>query len=361
MIDTAIAGRDYQIAAIRTILEEIEARQRKFLLVMATGTGKTRTAVALIDVLRRAKWARRVLFLVDRIALRDQALEAFSEFIPAEPAWPQKSGGGIERDFVRSRRLYVTTYPTMLNLVQNATTSRDYISPFFFDLVIADESHRSIYAVYRQVLDYFHALKIGLTATPRDHIDHDTFQLFSCAANRPTFAYSYEEAVQHQPPYLCEFEVLDVRSKFQIEGIHGGALPEPIQRQLTINGIEPEDVDFEGTDLEKRVTNAGTNALIVREFMEESIKDQNGVLPGKSIIFAMSMKHARRLEEIFNRLYPEYKGTLARVLVSDDPRVYGPGGLLDKFKNLDLPRVGISVDMLDTGIDIREVVNLVFA
>ncbi len=357
LIDTSIAGRDYQIAAIRSILEGIEARRRRFLMVMATGTGKTRTATAMIDVLRRAKWAKRTLFLVDRLALQIQALEAFQEFIPSEPAWPQRG----ELEFSRHRRLYVTTYPRMLHLIQAEPKAATYISPYFFDLVIADESHRSIYDIYKQVLEYFHALKLGLTATPKDHVDFDTFRLFECEPNAPTFAYSYEEAIDHRPPYLCPFEVLDVRSKFQVEGIHGGALPAQVQEQLRAEGLDPEEIDFEGTDLERKVTNAGTNALIVREFMEESIKDPGGVLPGKSIIFAVSKAHARRLEELFDRLYPEHAGKLARVIVSDDPRVYGKGGLLDQFKTRDFPRVGISVDMLDTGIDIRDVVNLVFA
>ena len=144
---------------------------------MATGTGKTRTAVSLLDVLLRARWAKRVLFLVDRIPLQEQALDAFKEFLPAEPHWPQTEGGSIEREFVRNRRVYVTTYPTMLNLIQNGTTPATWISPHFFDVVIADESHRSIYNTYTQVLQYFHSIKLGLTATPTDYIDHDTFQL----------------------------------------------------------------------------------------------------------------------------------------------------------------------------------------
>jgi type I restriction enzyme R subunit len=357
LIDSEIAGRDYQIAAIRSVLEGIEAKKRRFLLVMATGTGKTRTATALIDVLRRARWIKRALFLVDRIALRDQALEAFEELIPAEPRWPNRG----EAAFSRNRRLYVATYPTMLNLIQNGTTPETYLSPFFFDLIIADESHRSIYAVYKQVLDYFDAIKLGLTATPTDRVDHNTFPLFDCAINDPTFAYSFEEAIAHVPPYLCNFEVLKVRSKFQIEGIQGGTLPAAIQRRLFAEGIDPEEIDFEGTDLERKVTNAGTNALIVREFMEESIKDPTGTLPGKSIIFAISIAHARRLEELFDRLYPEHAGKLARVIVSEDPRAYGKGGLFDQFKTQSMPRVAISVDMLDTGVDILEVVNLVFA
>ena len=357
LINTDIAGRDYQIAAIRMILENVESKHRRFLLVMATGTGKTRTAVALLDVLMRARWAKRVLFLVDRIALQHQALDAFKEHLPSEPVWPKEG----EREFARNRRVYVTTYPTMLNMIERGTIPSTWISPYFFDVVIADESHRSVYNIYQQVLDYFNAIRLGLTATPTAHIDHDTFKLFNCDVYDPTYAYTYEEAVAHEPPYLCDFEVLKVRSKFQLEGIRGGVLPPAVQKKLIAEGKDIEDIDFEGTDIERTVTNSGTNAVIVREFMEECIKDSSGTLPGKSIFFAISKAHARRLQELFDRMYPEHAGKLARVLVSEDRFVHGKGGLLDQFKTQDMPRVAISVDMLDTGVDIREVVNLVFA
>lgn len=357
LINTRIAGRDYQIEAVRTLLEAIEARRRRFLLVMATGTGKTRTMVSLADVLQRAHWVKRVLFLVDRIALQEQALGAFKEHLPSSPRWPEEG----ERAFDRNRLIYVATYPTMLNLINAGTTPSTWISPFFFDLIVADESHRSIYNIYKQVVSYFHGLTLGLTATPRDHVDHDTFALFDCPTQDPTFAYSFEEAIGHDPPYLCNFEVLKVRTKFQVEGIRGGQLESEQRDQLELEGLDPDAIDYEGTDLEQKVTNSGTNALIVREFMEECIKDPVGSLPGKSIIFAVSVKHARRLQDLFDQLYPENRGRLARVLVSDDSRVYGKGGLLDQFKTQDMPRVAISVDMLDSGVDVREVVNLVFA
>jgi type I restriction enzyme R subunit len=211
------------------------------------------------------------------------------------------------------------------------------------------------------VLDYFNAIKLGLTATPRDVVDHNTFALFECEDGLPTFAYSYDEAIDHVPPYLCDFHVLKIKTKFQDEGISKRTISLEDQKRLILEGKEIEDIHFEGSELERTVTNHATNALIVKEFMEESIKDPNGVLPGKTIFFCMSMKHARRLEAIFDSLYPEYKGELAKVMVSDDPRVYGRGGLLDQFTRNDMPRVAISVDMLDTGIDVREVVNLVFA
>ncbi len=357
LIDTKIAGRDYQIEAIRSVLEGVASRKRRMLLAMATGTGKTRVAAGIVDVLQRAHWAKRVLFLVDRVALQEQALDAFKEHLPNTPRWPEQG----ESTFERGRRIYVTTYPTMLNLIHAGTTPETWISPFFFDLVIADESHRSIYNIYQQVIRYFQGVTLGLTATPRDHVDHNTFALFECPPGQPTFAYTYDEAIAHDPPYLCDFEVLRVRTRFQVDGIRGRTLEATDREQLEIEGFDPEAIDYEGTDLEKKVVNSGTNALIVRDFMEESIKDPTGTLPGKSIIFACSVSHARRLQELFDQMYPEHRGQLARVIVSDDSRVHGKGGLLDQFKTRDMPRVAISVDMLDTGVDVREVVNLVFA
>lgn len=354
LINTAIAGRDFQLQAIRSVMEGIEKNRRLFLLVMATGTGKTRTCIALVDALMRAGQVQRTLFLVDRIALREQALDAFKEHIPDEPRWPELG----EKTIATDRRIYVGTYPTMLNIVRDETNS---LSPHFFDLIVIDESHRSIYNTYGEVLNYFNAIKLGLTATPRDVVDHNTFELFQCEDGLPTFAYSYDEAIDHVPPYLCDFRVLKIKTKFQDEGISKRTISLDDQKRLILEGKEIEDINFEGSDLEKTVTNHATNALIVKEFMEESIKDPNGVLPGKTIFFCMTMKHARRIEAIFDSLYPEYKGELAKVMVSDDPRVYGKGGLLDQFTRNDMPRVAISVDMLDTGIDVREIVNLVFA
>ncbi|WP_333597846.1 DEAD/DEAH box helicase family protein [Chryseobacterium flavum] len=353
-INTKIAGRDYQIRAIRSVMESLEKKRSRFLLVMATGTGKTRTVIALIDALMRGGWTERVLFLVDRVALQGQALDDFKEHLPNEPRWPQYQ----ETSFATDRRIYVSTYPTMLNVIRDESTK---VSPHFFDLIVVDESHRSIYNTYQEILQYFNTITLGLTATPTDIIDHNTFGLFDCEDGLPTFAYSYEEAVNHIPPYLCDFQVMKIKTKFQIEGINKRTISLEDQKRLILEGKEVAEINYEGTDLERRVINKGTNTLIVREFMEESIKDHNGVLPGKTIFFCISKAHARRIEEIFNSLYPEYAGELAKVIVSDDPRVYGKGGLLDQFKNQDLPRIAISVDMLDTGIDVREVTNLVFA
>lgn len=354
LINAQVAGRDYQIQAIRAVMEGIERKRQMFLLVMATGTGKTRTCIALVDALMRAGWAERVLFLVDRIALRDQALEAFKEHLPNEPRWPKVG----EKNIATDRRIYISTYPTMLNIVRDEINT---LSPHFFDLIVVDESHRSIYNTYQEVLNYFNTTTLGLTATPKDVIDHNTFKLFECDDGLPTFAYSYEEAVNNIPPYLSNFQVMKIQTKFQEEGISKRTISLEDQKKLILEGKEVAEINFEGTELEKAVVNKGTNVTIVKEFMEESIKDPNGVLPGKTIFFCSTIAHARRIEKIFDVLYPEYAGELAKVMVSDDPRVYGKGGLLHQFTNNDMPRVAISVDMLDTGIDVRELVNLVFA
>lgn len=354
LINKEISGRPYQIEAIRSVLDNLDKGKRKSLLVMATGTGKTRTCISLLDVLMRTNKVQKVLFLVDRIALRNQALDAFKEFLPNAPVWP-KAG---EHDIVTDRRIYCATYPTMLNIIEDKDCP---LSPHFFDMIVADESHRSIYNVYRNIFDYFDTIQLGLTATPKDAVEHNTFGLFECEDGIPTYAYSYEEAINNKPPYLCDFEVLKVRTKFQKEGIRKNNISIAEQQKLLADGKEPEEINYEGSEIEKKVTNRGTNALIVQEFMEECIKDESGTLPGKTIFFAMTMKHARRIQEVFDDLYPEHKGNIAKVIVSDDSRVYGKGGLLDQFVNNDFPRIAISVDMLDTGIDVRELVNLVFA
>ena len=354
LINTEIGGRDNQSRDIRAVLEAIEQKKRDSLLVMATGTGKTRTCIALADALMRAGHAERVLFLVDRIALREQALAAFKEHLPNEPRWPKVGEKLISKD----RRIYVSTYPTMLNIIRDESKS---LSPHFFDLVVVDESHRSIYNTYQEVLNYFKAINLGLTATPTDVIDHNTFKLFHCEEGLPTFAYTYDEAINNQPPYLSDFQVMKIQTKFQKEGISKRTISLDDQKKLILEGKDVEEINFEGTQLEKQVINKGTNTLIVKEYMEECIKDANGVLPGKTIFFCSTKAHARRMEEIFDKFYPQYHGELAKVMVSDDPRVYGKGGLLDQFTNNDMPRVAISVDMLDTGIDVREIVNLVFA
>ncbi|RMH44194.1 MAG: DEAD/DEAH box helicase [Gammaproteobacteria bacterium] len=340
-----IIDRPYQLQAVKTICERLEDRHRKILLVMATGTGKTRTAIALVDVLLRSRWVQRVLFLADRRELVRQALGAFKEHLPAQSR-TRVEGGAIDR----GARIHVATYPSMMQVYQQ-------LSPGFYDLIIADESHRSIYKRYKAILEHFDALQLGLTATPTDYIDHNTFDLFGCSDGLPTFNYSFEEAKDDK--YLVNYKVLESKTKFQIQGIKAGQLPPELQRQIEEQGLDLSEIDFEGTDLERRVTNTGTNDAIVREFMENSRKDASGTLPEKSIIFAISHAHAMEIYKSFNRLYPalQAKG-FARVI---DSHIERADKILNDFKYEEMPRVAISVDMLDTGIDIPRIQNLVFA
>ena len=341
-----IIDRAYQIEAVKTIAERIEAARRRFLMVLATGTGKTRVAVALVELLQRKERIQRVLFLADRRELVKQALGAFKEHLPGAPrSWIE--GGTIDKD----AQIHFATYPGMMSLYQR-------LSAGYYDLIIADESHRSIYSRYKAILDHFDAIHLGLTATPTDFLDHNTFELFDCHDDSPTFYYGYDEAVwdKHLVPYR---PVHVARTTFQIEGLRPGDLPDEVKQQVREQGIDPDQFSFEGSELERNVTNTGTNDAIVREFMDHAIKDAVGTLPAKTIIFAVSQKHALELYKSFNRLCPDLQRQgLAKVIDSQMERAEKT---LDDFKNKNFPRVAISVDMLDTGIDVPSIRNLVFA
>lgn len=344
-VNQTIANREYQLEAIKRIGERLEKKHRKCLLVMATGSGKTRTAMALIDVLLRAKWVSNVLFLADRKLLRDQAYgkKGFQGFF-TEAMDKIKSSS-----FDKTKRLYAATIQTMEEVYKD-------ISPGFFDLVIMDECHRSIYNKWQDILAYFDAIQIGLTATPSESIDRDTLRFFECEEGRPTFNYSYDEAIEDK--ILVPFTPYHAKTSFQIKGLKSGEIPQEIKDKLIAEGKTEEELNFEGTDLEKKFTNKASLESMVKEFMEVCIKDETGVLPGKSIYFAISKEHAYRILDTYDRLYPQYKGKLAEVIVSDDSR---SDTFLQRFENESFPRIAISVDMLDTGVDIREAVNLVFA
>jgi len=344
-IDPKIIDRTYQIEAVKRVLEGIDKGKRKFLIVHATGTGKTRVAMAIIDVLLRANRAQKILFLADRKALRDQAYnDGFKVFFPNELK---------ERIFTgsldRNKRLFASTIQTFQECYQQ-------FSPGDFDIIISDEAHRSIYNKWRDVFTYFDAIEIGLTATPAEFVERNTYRFFECEEQNPTALYPYEDAVENK--VLAPFDIYKAKTRFQIKGIKPEDIPESVKKELVEKGIDPEYINFEGTDIERKVAVRGTNEAWVKEFMENCITDYVGNLPAKSIFFAVSKKHAKRLWEAFNKLYPEYKGELARIIVSEDPRAQE---LLRKFKQDDVPRVAISVDMLDTGVDIPEVCNLAFA
>lgn len=354
-IDGRIVDRPKSIENTKRVLEHLQKGHRKALVVMATGTGKTRLAMAIIDVLLKSYWAKKILFLADRKALRDQACtDGFKRFFPEESK--SKIIGG---KFDKNSRLYVSTIQAFQEIYNQKDDSGKYpISPAEFDVIISDEAHRSIYNKWKDVFTYLDAIQVGLTATPAELIGRDTFRFFNCENGVATALYDYEEAVDDG--ILCDFRknVMGARTHFQIEGVKTADLPMSEIKRLLGAGVDPYEMDFEGTDLEKKVAVKGTSEAIVREFMENCLTDQSGNHPAKSIIFAISKKHAKRLWEAFERLYPEHKGNLARIIVSDDARAQDS---IKDFKNEAFPRVAISVDMLDTGIDVPEVCNLVFA
>lgn len=354
-VNTAIVDRLKSIENVKRVLEHLRKGHRKALIVMATGTGKTRVAMAIIEALMRENRAHKVLFIADRKALRDQAYDdGFSEFFPEE-----SKDRIVQGIYNKEKRLFVSTIQTFQEIyTQKDLNGQNLISPGEFDLIISDEAHRSIYNKWKDIFTYLDAIQIGLTATPADLVDRDTFRFFNCDDGIPTALYSYEEAVRDG--ILCDFRmnIMGAQTHFQIEGVRPSDLSEGERTRLIEKGIDPDEIDFEGTDLERKVAVKGTSEAIVREFMEGCLMDESGTLPAKSIFFAISKTHAKRLWEAFERLYPEYKGQLARIIVSDDARA---ADLIKAFKKESFPRVAISVDMLDTGIDVPEVCNLVFA
>ncbi len=362
-IDNRIVDRSYQHEAIRRVCEAFNvpkvfgessepsgkpsgrsgAGKRKALIVMATGTGKTRTTMGLIDVFMRANQARRVLFVADRDALVDQAKEdGFEKFLPQEPCTRLRT-----YDLDTTKRLYAVTLQTLSNIFEQ-------FSPAFFDLIIFDEVHRSIFNKFNEVLEYFDGRQIGLTATPANYINRDTFIAFDCTDGKPTYLYTYEQAVEDK--YLVDYELYSARTKFQRQGIHGVDLTEEERNALIEKGLDPDDIDYEGTELERTVSNADTLRKQWEEIWEVCRKDSSGQLPGKTIVFAMTNEHALRLQKFFDEMYPQFP-ELSRVITHKSEY---RGKLVESFKKKDFPRIAISVDMLDTGIDVPEVVNLVF-
>ena len=344
-INSAITDRVYQHEAIRRISETFDAGKRKALLVMATGTGKTRTVVSLVDLFLRTKQAQKVLFVADRDALVEQALtDGFRAFLPDEPRGRIYTHTAEEE---KTKRLFVATLQTLSNCYEQFT-------PAFFDIIVFDEVHRSIFNKYDEILQYFDARMIGLTATPAQFIDRNTFRVFDCNDGKPTFLYTYEDAIREK--YLVPFDLYGARTKFQRKGIKGVDLTEEERNALVEQGIDPDDINFEGTDLEVKVSDKDTLRKQWEEIWNVCIKDESGQLPGKTIIFAMTQEHALRLQDVFDEMFPQFPDLCRVITYKSEYR----GQLVEHFKKREMPRIAISVDMLDTGVDVPECVNLVF-
>lgn len=352
-IRTDIAGRDYQIETITRVCERFSQNYRKALVVQATGTGKTRVSIGLTKRMIDAGWAKRVLFLCDRKELRKQAGKAYTEYL-TEPVYIVGKSKKVD---VTNARIYVATYPGMMSIMEE-------FDPGFFDLIIADESHRSIYNVYGDIFKYFDALQLGLTATPVEMISRSTSQLFGCEYKLPTANYPLEKAVEDKN--LVPFKVVSHTTQFLREGIQAKSLSDEQIAALEDQGLDPNELDFDAKEIDKAVYNKDTNRAILRNLMENGLRMADGQTLGKSMIFARNIQHAELLAQLFGEMYPNYlketQGNFCRVIHSKYERAEE---LIDDFKLNDgsskQVTIAISVDMLDTGIDVPEVLNLVFA
>ncbi len=364
-ISNAITNRPYQKEAIRACCEHFEAGFRKSLLVMATGTGKTRTAASLVDVLSRGGYVTNVLFLADRTALVKQAKEAFHNYLPEMSLCNLLDN----KDDIGARIVF-STYPTMLNAIDfGKDNGLPLFTPGHFDLIIIDESHRSIFKKYRAIFDYFDAMLIGLTATPKTDVDKNTYDFFECASGVPTYAYDYDTAVYTDKvlvPYYC----IKVKTAILEEGIKWDELSEEDRESLESSFAEDEEVPEEipACLINRLVFNQTTVDMVLQDLMEKGIKVAGGDRIAKTIIFAKNMNHAKYIVERFNKLYPMYGGTFCQWVGCQDTYAQK---IIDDFKfpsppspwSAEMekrPQIVVSVDMMDTGIDVPHVGNLVF-
>lgn len=352
VVNADIAGRPYQLRAIKAVGDAFDRKEREALLVMATGSGKTRTTIALVDLLQKANWVKRVLFLADRTALVNQAANAFKEHLPGSTTVNLVTEKAVEG------RVYVSTYPTMMNLIDEMDDDHRRFGPGYFDLIVIDEAHRSVYAKYGAIFDYFDSLLVGLTATPKDEVDHNTYRLFHLEDGVPTDNYSLDEAVE--AGYLVPPKGISVGTQFLRSGIRYEDLTEDEKDQWDAldwgDDGPPDEVGAE--EINRFLFNEDTADLVLETLMTRGYRVAGGDRLGKTIVFAKSQLHAEFIEKRFNLAYPELAGHFARVITHGTPYAQS---LIDDFSIKDkAPHIAISVDMLDTGIDVPEVVNLVF-
>lgn len=358
-VDKDIAGRYYQEGAVKAVCDSFGRRnRRKALLVMATGSGKTRTVIALCKVLLEAGWVKNILFLADRNSLVTQAKRSFSVLLP-----DLSSSNLVDEKNNYTARCIFSTYQTMINCIDSV---KDDDGKLFtcghFDLVICDEAHRSIYNKYKDIFNYFDAPLIGLTATPKDEIDKNTYEIFDLEKGVPTYGYELAQAVKDG--YLVDFMTVETKLKFIEEGIVYDELSEEDKSAYE------DTFEFEDGKLPERINSSALNTWIFNEdtikqvlyiLMSDGLKVDYGQKIGKTIIFAKNHDHAKKIFEIFNKQYPELsKNGQHFAEVIDNYMTYAQSAIDDFSDPKKMPQIAISVDMLDTGIDVPEVLNLVF-
>ena len=355
MVNRKIAGRYYQEGAIKAVCDSFDRRnRRKALLVMATGSGKTRTVIALCDVLLQHGWVKNILFLADRNSLVTQAKRSFVNLLPdlsVTNLCEDKSGYNAHCVF--------STYQTMMNCIDAVKDEQGKLFTCgHFDLVIVDEAHRSIYNKYRDIFNYFDAPLVGLTATPKDEIDKNTYEVFELENGVPTYGYELAQAVRDG--FLVDFMSVETKLKFLEEGIAYDELSEEDKAAYEDtfedeNGQLPERIG--SAALNEWVFNEDTIREVLHVLMSSGLRVDYGEKLGKTIVFAKNHTHAEKIYEIFNREYPQLPG-YAKVI---DNYINYAQSAIDEFSDpKKLPQIAISVDMLDTGIDVPEVLNLVF-
>ncbi len=351
-INPDIAGRYYQKAAITAVCENMEKGGRKSLLVMATGTGKTRTAISIVDVLIKNEWAKNILFLADRKALVKQAKKNFKLLLPELSLCNLLDS----KDSPESRMVF-STYPTMMNAIDDVKNKNGekLFTIGHFDLIIIDESHRSIYKKYQDIFNYFDANLLGLTATPKNEIDKNTYSIFDLENNVPTYAYEFSEAVNDE--YLVPYHTIETKLKFLEEGIHYDELSDKEKEEFE-DTFDDDVTDISSGALNKFLFNKNTVDTVINNLMTKGLKVEGGDKLGKTIIFAKNKNHADFIVDRFNALYPEYHGDFAKSIYTGISHIEST---MEDFEvKTKLPQIAVSVDMLDTGIDIPEILNLVF-
>lgn len=355
VIDNNIAGRYYQVAAIKAVCNDLgKKNRRKSLLVMATGSGKTRTVIGLVDVLLKHWWVKNILFLADRNALVTQAKRSFVNLLPDLSV----TNLCEEKDNYTAHCVF-STYQTMSNCIDEINDEEGKLfSAGHFDLIIVDEAHRSIYNKYRDIFNYFDAPLVGLTATPKDEIDKNTYEIFELESGVPTYGYELAQAVKDG--YLVDYMSVETTLKFIEQGIVYDELSDA-DKEAYENTFELEDGDIpeaiSSSAINDWVFNEDTIRKALHILMSEGIKVDYGETLGKTIIFAKNHRHAEKILEIFGKEYP-FLVDYAKVI--DNKTEYAQSAI-DEFSVADkLPRIAISVDMLDTGIDVPEILNLVF-
>lgn len=355
-INDEISNRYYQKEAIRAVCEALENKQRKTLLVCATGTGKTRIAISIVDVLSRHNWIKNILFLADRKALVKQAKKSFTKLLPNLALCNLLDS----KDSPEDARMIFSTYPTMMNAIDD-TKSKDgkrLFTPGHFDLIIIDESHRSIYKKYKSIFDYFDSYLMGLTATPKDEIDKNTYSVFDMENGVPTYAYEYNKAVEDG--YLVDYTSIEFKTKIMEDGIKYDELSDEEKEEYenTFNDDESIGDEIGNNAVNEWLFNSDTIDLVLNKLMTEGLKIEGEEKIGKTIIFAKNTKHARAIVERFNKLYPKYGGNFVKAV---DYSINYVDSIMNDFSDKNkLPQIAVSVDMLDTGIDIPEILNLVF-